>query len=86
MSALARDFGVSQTTIYKWIHHNKISKTTLERIAKVISNLLNLNITSDMLLNDQEFYGIDKQIFELLEKFPEFKPLIMALLQQYDRK
>ena len=100
MSALARDFGVSQTTIYKWIHHNKISKTTLERIAKVISNLLNLNITSDMLLNEdlsalalpgkvsnhQEFYGIDKQIFELLEKFPEFKPLIMALLQQYDRK
>ena len=100
MSALARDFGVSQTTINKWIRNDKISKTALARIARAASNLLNMNITPQMLLDTdlsllalpgkvqdvQSLYGIDQKIFELLDKYHELKPLILALLQQYDRK
>ena len=100
MSALARDFGVKSTTIKDWINNKNISKTTLIRIAKISSNLLNLNITPQMMLNEdlatlafpgkvsdqQALYGMDQRIFELLGKYPELKPLIMALLQQYDRK
>jgi len=80
MSALARDFGVKSTTIKDWINNKNISKTTLIRIAKISSNLLNLNITPQMMLNEdlatlafpgkvsdqQALYGMDQRIFELL--------------------
>jgi transcriptional regulator with XRE-family HTH domain len=100
ISALARDFGVSSSTLKDWINGDNISKTALHRIAKICSELLSINITPHMLLTEdlsvltlpgkvrdtESLYGIDHKIFELLEKYQELKPLIMALLQQYDRK
>ena len=98
MSALARDFGVTQTSINKWINTGKISKTTLNRISKITSELLNIEITPQMLLEQdlsqifipskikdvEILYGIDKQIFDLLNKHKNFKKAILTLLQQYD--
>lgn len=100
MSALARDFNVRSSTIKEWIDTGRISNTTLKRIAMITSNLLKYHITPEMLLNEdisqltfpskvkdtEALYGLDKQIFQMLDTYPELKPLVLALLQTYDRK
>lgn len=102
ISNLARDLGVSSEAVKKWIDGGNISSTSLERIAPLISSLLNINISANDLLNNDieklyndsniikdraDFYcNINNEIIKCLEKHPEMQTIVLDLLKTYENK
>lgn len=102
ISEFARQIDVTSETVTKWIKGGDINNTNLSRLCKSITELLNgIEITPYILMNEsieqkyfnksiiketESFYGIDKQIFDILNKYPKLKPHILQFLKDYDSK